>query len=127
VHHARARVALALALRGQPERLEIVEQEIAVLESEGVAWALGLARSLRAGVAFVRGDREGCLRALRQAERELGQAELWLDVWSLARFRAELEPASEAQDLRAACAEWFGRHGVRNPDALARVHAPALT
>jgi len=127
VHHARARAALALAVRGQPERLAIVEQEIAVLESEGVAWASGLARSLRGGVAFARADREGCLRALRQAERELGQAELWLDAWSVARLRAELEPPSEGQDLRAACAEWFSRHGVRNPDALARVHAPALT
>lgn len=126
VRHARGRAALALVVAGQPSRVGAVEREIAALESEGVGWALGLASSLRAGVAWFRGDRDTCLGALRLAERQLSQAELWLDAWSLNRWRAQLDDDATSPDLAAQSTSWFTQHGIRNPDALTRVHAPAF-
>jgi hypothetical protein len=121
-----ARAALAAALES-PERARLAR--LAATQARRIARSslphtAGQAAAIRAGVASLRGDAEGCAAALAVAVArfEAADARLWTEA---ARFGlGRLRGGSEGRALLDAAREWMASEGVARPERLARMLVP---
>jgi hypothetical protein len=119
------RAALALAsVEAGPEReslLREVEDCVAALAEESVAWALGLGALLDAGVRATRGEQAAALAALERAEASLTLAGMNVHLSALRARRAEL--LGDAAALEAAHAA-LGEEVIARPRRIVALLAP---
>ena len=72
----RARIALALAARGNPRALKKAADAARRLEREDAEWASAFAVMVRAGIAQGRGDKATALELIEEAQQRLGAADM---------------------------------------------------
>ena len=128
----RGRAALALAAisvadpSNRQRLLAVAKDQAQILRRSKARYALGLACLLEAGVATVRGDRQGACDFLRHAAVELEKNELiaWLAVARLGLARL-VEGEAADQSFRAGMA-WMQEQQIRRPECLARMLFPSI-
>jgi serine/threonine protein kinase len=122
----RGRAALALCVHtGDRRLLRVVRECIRHLDRSNAQYAPGLALLLRAGVAKVERNSQGCLAFLQNAEKELQSCELipWLAAARLGL--AAIDPHSEnAERARHAALEWMTAQNFRRPECLVNMFLP---
>lgn len=121
----RGRVAVAGARAdsgaGREASLREAVRCVRALEKEDVAWSVGLASLLHAGVLTTRGERSAASVSLLEAERVLGEAAMQLHVAVARARRAELSgDVALLESAHAAIAE----QGVHDPARIVEVLAP---
>jgi len=83
-----ARAALAVGLAtGEASYLDEAWQRARAIDKEETPWAEGCGHVVRGVVSLVRGDREGALSALAEAERSFGDANMALHAASARHHR----------------------------------------
>jgi eukaryotic-like serine/threonine-protein kinase len=127
--HLRARCALA-ALDHVPDRsvlLRSADADARRLARERPPYAKALATSIRAALAFERGDRERAITLIGSAANEL-DALGWGGFGAAARRRhGQLLGGETGQKIVQGVDDRWLAEGVKRPDKLAAVHAPGFT
>jgi hypothetical protein len=126
--HLRARVALAQALTANAPRALWAEVERCVAQIEGTAlpWSPPLARTLRAGLRWQRGDRPGAQAELALALGAYRTVEMHLHAEALEVLLAELGPSVEAEARAQVARGWLRDHGVDALSPLGLALLPGL-
>jgi serine/threonine protein kinase len=129
MYSLRARAAIALAAEDAGQRQELLrsaEKDIARIEGESRRDAAPMARLLRAGVARVRGDREGALAHLSAAAQ--GHTAVGMEAWAAcSRYhRGLLLGGEEGRGLVAEAEALLTRQGIQEPRRWVGVWAPGL-
>jgi eukaryotic-like serine/threonine-protein kinase len=122
LYELHARTALAVAARSAKSRplLRAAEAGARRIERERLPWAVPLAQRLRAGLAAVRGDRDGAADLLERAAAGFEVADMRLFAVAARRRLADYRGA----DLAAGADAWLAAQGVRNPARLAAALTP---
>jgi hypothetical protein len=121
------RCALAVAARHPEERktlLAAVARDARTIERERAAWAMPLARILRAGSAHLRGDRDQALMLLREAIYGCETADMALHATAARRRLGQLLGGDEGRKLLERTDEWMKSQGVADADAMTAMIAP---
>jgi serine/threonine protein kinase/tetratricopeptide (TPR) repeat protein len=121
------RCALAVAARHPEERrtlLAAAERDARSIERERAAWAMPPARMLRAGVAFLRGERDQALMLLREAIYGCETADMALHATAARRQLGRLLGGDEGRKLLERTDEWMKGQAVADADALSAMMAP---
>jgi tetratricopeptide (TPR) repeat protein len=125
-HALRGRAALAAAADGRPVEplIRIAEGDAGWIERERMPWAGPLASLLRAGIATFRGDPQGILGKLEEAEMGYEAADMRL-LASVCRFRrGQLLGGQKGGTLIVAGATFIAGQGIRNHERIADMLAP---
>ncbi|MEO8656971.1 MAG: AAA family ATPase [Bryobacteraceae bacterium] len=126
--HVRARAYLRAAERSANPKPLVgrVLSDAKRLDKEQARWASAAAELLRAGAAQVRGDQDGALRHLRDAERGFVEGEMG-HYLAATRYRlAALVGGDEGRAFRALADEWTRAQGIAEPDRFTALHAPGF-
>jgi serine/threonine protein kinase/tetratricopeptide (TPR) repeat protein len=121
------RAALAVSARHPEERrtlLAAVERDARSIDRERAAWAMPLARLLRAGAAHQRGDRDQALMLLREAIFGCETADMALHATAARRRLGQLLGGDEGRKLLERTDEWLKGQGVADADAMTAMIAP---
>lgn len=124
---ARAALALALAVPGGAEEkrlLRIVEGECSRIEREGAIWGKGLAGTLRAGVASIRGDASGAELRLAEAIPLLTAHRIDGVIAIAERARGRLRGGSEGEALVQRSEAWMASQDVAEPSRFSEMYLP---
>jgi hypothetical protein len=120
----RGRAALAAAGRdGAAIHVRRVERAIARIERERMAWAMGHALALRAGLARLRGDVALASRLLERAEQAFAAAAMTAHAAACQLQRGGLRGRAGVDELGRGAARLAGE-GVRRPDRFAATLVP---
>jgi tetratricopeptide (TPR) repeat protein len=120
----RGRVALAAARHdARSPHVSRVEQAIARIEREQMAWASGHALALRAGLARLRGDLPLAVRWLERAERDFASAAMAVHAGACLLQRGMLLGADGAHAFERGSALLVNQ-GVRRPTRFATTLLP---
>jgi hypothetical protein len=120
----RGRAALAAAGRdGAALHVRRVEHAIARIERERMAWAMGHALALRAGLARLRGDPALACGLLERAEQAFAAAAMTAHAAACELQRGGLLGGAGA-DVHACGAARLAGEGVRRPDRFAATLVP---
>jgi eukaryotic-like serine/threonine-protein kinase len=130
---ARVRACLLLIASGAPDApafRKVAERGIRALEREHLDWADALASVLRAGLVCTSGTpdhRRAATLHLIAAEKgfEALGANLMLAV--ARRRRGELVGGAEGRSLVASAEGWMSAEGVREPNKVCALYAPAVS
>jgi tetratricopeptide (TPR) repeat protein len=125
----RGRAALAAVARGEGdarELLRICQGEARRLAGEGRPDTEAHASALRAGVAFVRGDRDRALRLLGDAVRAYGRADMALARACVLRREGTLRGGDEGRETVARADAMMQAAGIAAPARWTEVCAPGL-
>jgi len=125
--HLSACAALARAedVRDSKPLLRAAARHAAALRRERGAWAAPLASVIEAGLAGHRGDREAQRALLEAALRDFDADGLVLYAASARDRLGSLVMGDEGRALRTAAAASMAAQGVRNPEYMTRIFAPA--
>ena len=126
---ARARsflLAAATSPRGRAESLAGVLKMARSLDREGEVWTSSAAARLRAGVAFIQGDRQRSMALLRDAERLTVEAGMLQFLASLRYVLGSLTGGEEGQRLRRLAQDWMEAQPIADPARFAAMHVPGF-
>jgi serine/threonine protein kinase len=126
---ARARsflLAAATTPRRRKESIAGVLKMARSLDREGVVWTSSAAARLRAGVAFLQGDRERSVALLREAERLAGEAGMLQFVASLRYVLGRITGGGEGRRLRQLAQDWMASQQIADPARFAALHVPGF-
>jgi eukaryotic-like serine/threonine-protein kinase len=121
------RCALAVAARHPEERgtlLAAALRDARAIEREEAAWAMPMARLLRAGVAHLRGDGDRAAMLLREAIYVCETVDLGLHAMAARRRLARLVGAEEGRKLLEQTDAWMREQGVADADAMTAMMVP---
>ncbi len=129
--HLRGRAALACVLDhpagGDRNRLlAAAERDARWLRRSGAAWGVGLGELLVAGVARARGDAAAASAHLGSALAICEEQGMMLHAMAARAALGRLLQGDDGQKLGQAALEWAAAQGVRRPDRLFALVAPAL-
>jgi serine/threonine protein kinase len=97
----RARIALALAARGDRHALKQAADAATKLEGEGAEWASAFAVLIRAGIAQGRGRTAEALDLLTKAQRRLSAADMRLYAAAAAYRRGQLTDGDQGRAIES--------------------------
>jgi hypothetical protein len=120
----RARVALALAAKGDQAALRRAESDARRLDGERAPWARALARLIKGGVAQARGRTKAATSELEAAEVELRRCDMNLYAAAAQCRRGNLIGGSAGQALVDAAFQSMSDQQVLNPARLVNLLAP---
>jgi hypothetical protein len=104
----------------------LADRNAACLEHERAVWAKALARPIRAGIAYGRGDLEGARRLLVEAVALLEGVDMMLYAQAARRRLGKLIGGDEGAALVAEADAWMAGQGVRNPARMTAALAPGF-
>ena len=127
-YERRARCALAAVTSGgDPRRLlKAAEADARRLRRERMPWADALSRMVLAGLAATRGDRAGAREGFADAMQSLEGVDMHLHAATARRRLGEAMGGDQGRALVAEADEWMSREGIRNPERMADIFAPAV-
>jgi ATP/maltotriose-dependent transcriptional regulator MalT len=120
----RARIALALAGRGDTNALRRAEQDARRLDREGAPWARAVAKLVAGTCAQVGGRDAEAASALESAEMQLSACNMTLFAAAAQYRRGRLVGGTAGQALVDHALAAMQEQQVVNPQRLARVLAP---
>jgi hypothetical protein len=129
LRHQHGRAAVALAARRPAERdrlLATAAADARSLERERLPWASGFAGTLRAGIAFLRGDATDAASLLAAAAERLEAAEMGMHAASARWVWGGLVGGEEGRAARARAEAWMRAQSVVRPDRVARTVVPGF-
>jgi hypothetical protein len=121
----RGRAALAAAQASESERakfLRLGEADAKRVASEGAAWCVPYSQVMFASAALVRGDVERATSLLRTCAAGFDEARMPSHAASARRLLGRLLKGDEGAALIASADEQLAKEGVRNAEAMARMH-----
>ncbi|HEX6837051.1 MAG TPA: hypothetical protein VF334_10790, partial [Polyangia bacterium] len=122
----RSRVAVALAARGRRDVLPRAAADTRVLRREKVGYAVALGTLGAAEVAHLRGDADGALRLVTDAERRFDALEMRFHANCARRQRGRLVGGDEGAALVARADAYFAAQGAVRPDKMTSILAPGF-
>jgi eukaryotic-like serine/threonine-protein kinase len=122
-HHLRARAAIAIATPST-EQKAAARKAAAILEKEDLPSTLGLACTVRAGLATHDNDRDRAVAMLGAAVDAFETAEMASYAAAARRQRGELLGGADGKALVDTADAYFAREGVQRPAQLAAMLAP---
>ena len=121
------RVALAVAGKTRDEKLIAQAAEDAErIRQEKMEWSTGLALSLEASVAALRGDRARGRALMAEAVARFEKSEMMLHAHACRRRLGEVTEGEEGAALVAEADEWMRSQRVKRPERLTNVLAPPM-
>jgi serine/threonine protein kinase len=125
--HLIGRCALAAAAAsGDVGLVERAEQNAREIEKEKAPWAQPFAMALRAGVAALRGDRDGAAKILGIAARAFEKGDLHLYAKAAEHRRGTLTGSAGGAGITASADEWLRARGVKNVPRILDVLMPGF-
>jgi hypothetical protein len=133
--HLRARAALAVAATApaggwffgaRARRLRAAARDARRIERQDAPWAQPLARLIRAGIAFLGGQRDQTLELLGRAEGEFTTADMSLYAAAACRRRGQLLGGEEGRALVAKADAAMTEQDIRNPARITAMLAPGF-
>jgi hypothetical protein len=127
----RGRCMLAVAARDRARRRSLISSALGDakrLLRERAPWASGLARLIRAGAAYQRGDRQGAVAELDAALVHLDEAQMALHAACVRLRLAELGARPQAAVLAPGMdpARYLELQGIKNPARMMAVLLPGF-
>ncbi|MEX2262537.1 MAG: protein kinase [Bryobacteraceae bacterium] len=108
--YLRAKCALAVARAGASrteDHLRSAERDAKTIERESMPWGDPLAKAIRAGLAFQRGDLDAAAELLALAEAGFDSSRMALYAAAVRRRRGQLIGGEEGHALLTAAEEWM--------------------
>jgi hypothetical protein len=124
--HARASLASCLDSTSRSVVLHGIEQDASRLEREKRADCQGLARVIRAAVAWQRRDHAAAVQLLGQATEQFETLEMKAHAAATRRRLGQLVGGDQGRELIDAADTWMKSQGIRNPVRMTRVYAPGF-
>jgi hypothetical protein len=125
--HAHASLALAVKDGARaPKLARLAERDARAIAREKVSYGAPTVASIRAGAAFIRGQRDESVRHLRDAVEGYGSADMMLHAAAarrnLGRVLGGVEGATHLREFN----RYMKQHAVKDPDRLANAIAPGF-
>jgi hypothetical protein len=125
--YVRAGCALAAAREtGRRQLIDTAEYEARRMERERMPWATALARVLRAGVAWGRGDAARAGVLLSEATGQLDAVHMPFFAWAARRCLGRLRGDEGGRALVKQADDWMAAQQIRNPARMVAMHLPSF-
>jgi hypothetical protein len=127
--YLRARVALAVAERGERDPRPLLKRaaaDAAAVEKAATPRAGPIARLIRAGIAALEGRTAAAAELLYDAADGLDRVGMRLHAESARRRRGVLRGGPRGLELVEAADAWMRGQGVQNPERMTALHAPGF-
>jgi len=120
----RGRAALSAASRSAEREkfLRLGEADAKRVAAEGAAWCAPYSQLMFATAALVRGERSKARDLLQKCSVEFDEIRMPSYAAAARRLSGQIIGGSGGESLIGAADEFFAREGVKNPEAMARMH-----
>jgi len=116
----------ALVLAGEPSHLSRAAKLARVLGARDTGWAQAFAKTLHAGIAARRGERERALGLLAEVAGEFRKIDMRMHAYACDHVRGRALGGESGRQLVAAAEQWMRAHDVGDASALASSFAPGF-